>query len=108
NNPETVNPGDVRLGRAIYFGAGLAFAFNERTSLSMSFSDKLSAPARTPYDGAHGTWPKVIGSDAQAAMFNLGVTYAPTPQATFVSQLGIGLTPDAPDFSLIFKVPYSL
>jgi len=108
NNPETVNPGDVRLGRAIYFGAGLAFAFNERTSLSMSFSDKLSARARTRYDGGDGKWLKVIGSDANAAMFNLGVTYALTPQATFVSQLGIGLTPDAPDFSLIFKVPYSL
>lgn len=104
NNPETVNPGDVQLGRSFYFGAGVAFAFNERTSLSISYSDKLSARARTRYDGDE--WHKIIGSDANAAMFNLGVTYALSPHTTLVSSLGIGLTPDAPDFSLVFKVPY--
>ncbi len=104
NNPETVNPGDVQLGRSFYFGAGVAFAFNERTSLSISYSDKLSARARTRYDGEE--WNKIIGSDANAAMFNLGVTYALSPHTTLVSSLGIGLTPDAPDFSLVFKVPY--
>lgn len=106
NNPETVNPGDVRLGRSFYFGAGVAFAFNERTSLSISYSDKLSARARTRYDGEE--WTKIIGSDANAGMFNLGVTYALNQHATLVSSLGIGLTPDAPDFSLVFKVPYML
>ena len=28
--------------------------------------------------------------------------------ATVVGLLGIGLTPDAPDFTLGFKIPYSL
>ncbi|QOY62773.1 transporter [Lysobacter sp. H21R4] len=106
NNPETVNPGDVQLGRSFYFGAGVAFAFNERTSLSISYSDKLSARARTRYDGQ--PWNKIIGSDANAGMFNLGVTYALSQHTTLVSALGIGLTPDAPDFSLVFKVPYML
>lgn len=106
NNPATVNPGDVRLGRSFYFGAGVAFAFNERTSLSISFSDRLTARARTRYEGED--WVKVIGSDANSAMFNLGVTYAVNPKTTFVGQLGIGLTPDAPDFSLVFKLPYAL
>jgi len=106
NNPDTVNPGDVRLGRSFYFGAGVAFAFNERTSLSISLSDRMSARARTRYAG--GPWSKVIGSDANAAMFNLGVTYALSPKSTLVGLLGIGLTPDAPDFSLGFKLPYSL
>ena len=48
------------------------------------------------------------GSDANSALFNLGVTYALGEQATIVGLLGIGLTPDAPDFSLGFRVPYSL
>ena len=106
NNPATVNPGRVRLGDAYYFGAGLAFAFNERTSLSISFSDRLNARARTRYDG--GDWSKLIGSDANAATMSLGVTHAMTPSATFVGVLGIGLTPDAPDFNLTVKVPYAL
>jgi hypothetical protein len=106
SNPDTINPGDVGLGNSWYFGAGVAFAFNERTSLSISFSDKLSARASTRYKG--GPWTKIIGSDANAATFNLGVTYALNSHATLVSQLGIGLTPDAPDFSLAFRVPYML
>ncbi|GAB3511360.1 transporter family protein [Pseudoxanthomonas daejeonensis] len=106
NNPDTVNPGDVRLGDSFYFGGGVAFAFNERTSFSMSLSNRLSARAQTRGEGT--PWNKVIGSDANSAMFNLGVTYALNPNATMVGLLGIGLTPDAPDFSLGFRVPYSL
>ncbi|WP_238389943.1 transporter [Pseudoxanthomonas koreensis] len=105
-NPDTVNPGDVKLGDSFYYGAGVAFAFNERTSFSMSLSNRLSARAQTRYEGS--PWRKVIGSDANAAMFNLGVTHALSPEATIVGILGIGLTPDAPDFSLGFRIPYSL
>lgn len=106
NNPATVNPGEVKLGRAFYFGAGVAFAFNERTSLSISLSERLNARARTRYENAD--WIKVIGSDANAATFNLGVTHALNGNTTVVGLLGIGLTPDAPDFNLTFKVPYML
>ena len=106
SNPDTVNPGDVKLGDSFYFGAGVAFAFNERTSFSMSLSNRLSARARTRTEGQ--PWLKVIGSDANTAMFNLGVTYATSQHATMVGLLGIGLTPDAPDFTLGFKIPYSL
>ncbi|HIE5096161.1 transporter [Stenotrophomonas maltophilia] len=106
SNPDTVNPGDVKLGGSVYFGAGVAFAFNERTSLSLSFSDRISARASTRFQG--GRWMKVIGSDANAASLNLGVTYALNQHTTLVTLLGIGLTPDAPDFTLAFKIPYML
>lgn len=106
NNPDTVNPGDVRLGHGFYYGAGVAFAFNQRTSLSISFSNRVTARARTRNEGED--WVKIIGSDANAATLNLGVTYALNPKTTLVTQLGIGLTPDAPDFSLSFKLPYML
>ncbi|MBE2210845.1 MAG: transporter [Xanthomonadaceae bacterium] len=103
NSPDTINPGKVRLGDAFSIGAGVAFAFNERTSFSMSVSARLAARARMRYEGAE--WAKVIGSDATAAMFNLGVTHALTRRTTVVGMLGIGLTPDAPDFSFSLKVP---
>ena len=107
NNPATVNPGKVKLGRAFTLGAGVAFAFNERTSLSIAYNNRFNARARTRYDEA-GEWTKLIGTDGNAATLSLGVTHALSPQATFVGMLGIGLTPDAPDFSLNFKVPYTL
>lgn len=103
-DPQTRNPGRVKLGNAYYFGAGVAFAFNERTSLSLSFSDKLSAKASLRNKDT--PWTKVIGSDANAATFNMGVTYALNQRTTMVTLLGIGLTPDAPDYTITFKVPY--
>lgn len=103
-DPQTRTPGDVKLGNAYYFGAGVAFAFNERTSMSLSFSDKLSASAKLRQRGQ--PWTKVIGSDANAATFNMGVTYALSQHTTMVALLGVGLTPDAPDYSLTFKIPY--
>lgn len=103
-DPQTRTPGEVKLGDAYYFGAGVAFAFNERTSLSLSFSDRLSAKASLR--NGKQPWAKVIGSDANAGTFNLGVTYALSPHTTLVTLLGVGLSPDAPDYSLTFKVPY--
>jgi len=73
-----------------------------RTSLNLSFSSKLSGNASLRCKGS--PWTKVIGSDANAAAFNLGVTYA-------MSHAGDGaehrLTPDAPDYSVTFKIPYT-
>jgi len=104
-DPQTRSPGTVKLGNSYYFGAGVAFAFNERTSMSLSFNDKLSNKAALHSKGS--PWTKVIGSDANAATFNMGVTYALSQHTTLVTLLGIGLTPDAPDYSLTFKVPYA-
>ncbi|MFC5436359.1 hypothetical protein ACFPME_07305 [Rhodanobacter umsongensis] len=103
-DPQTRTPGEVKLGNSYYFGAGVAFAFNERTSLSLSFSDRLSAKASLR--NGKLPWAKVIGSDANAGTFNLGVTYALSAHTTLVTLLGVGLSPDAPDYSLTFKVPY--
>lgn len=103
-DPDTRTPGRVKLGDAYYFGAGVAFAFNERTSMSLSFSDRFTTKASLRQQGA--AWSDVIGSDANAATFNLGLTYALSPRTTFVALLGMGLTPDAPDFNLTFRVPY--
>lgn len=97
-------PGDVKLGDYFQFGLGIAFALNERMSLSMSFSELISRSSRIKPEG--GSWQTVNGSDANAAYFNLGMTYAPTNNLTFVPNLSIGLTPDAPDFSFSLKMPY--
>ncbi|PWK86621.1 transporter [Fulvimonas soli] len=104
-DPQTRTPGRVDLRDSYYFGAGVALAFNERTSLSLSFSDKFSQKAQLRAQGAPG-WTRVIGSDANAATFNMGFTYAMSQHTTLVTMLGIGLTPDAANYSLTFKIPY--
>jgi len=103
-DPQISTPGSVRLADVFYFGAGLAFAFNERSSLSMSFSDRINGKDSLRQSG--GPWTKIIGSQANAATLNFGFTYALNPHTTFVTVLGMGMTPDAPNFTLTFKVPY--
>lgn len=103
-SPDTMTPGKVRLGDAFTFGAGVAFAFNDRTSMSLSFVDRIVREARIKLDGDDSR--PVIGSLGNIGTLNLGVTYAMSRHLTWVALLGIGLTPDAPDFTLDVKVPY--
>ena len=106
NDPDTVDPGEVELGDSWNWGLGLAFALNDKASLSMSYSQQINGKARTRYDGED--WVDLIGSDANSATLNLGLTYALGPKATLVTSLGVGLTPDAPDFTIGVRVPYAL
>ncbi|MFA5678827.1 MAG: hypothetical protein WC953_10555 [Pseudomonas sp.] len=97
-------PGRVDLGDYFQFGLGMAFALNERMSISMSFSELISRSSRIKYQNSG--WQTVNGSDANAAHFNIGMTLAATDRLTIVPNLSMGLTPDAPDFSLSLKFPY--
>ena len=48
-----------------------------------------------------------MGSDANAATFTVGLTYGLSEHTTMVTNLGIGLTRDAPNVVLSMKFPYS-
>lgn len=96
--------GKIRLGHAWQFGMGLAFALNEKMSLSMSYSQLISRSSRIRQEG--GDWYTAVGSDANAAYFNLGMTYAASDNLAVVPNLSMGLTPDAPDFTFSLKFPY--
>lgn len=101
----TITPGRVKLGDSLQYGLGTAFALSERTSLSFSYVQRFTGRSRTQVDG--GNWSSVPGSDANAATFNMGLTHAQSERASMVVNLGIGLTPDAPDLQLSIKFPYS-
>jgi hypothetical protein len=103
-DPEVTTPGSVKLSDVYYYGAGIAFAFNDRASLSLSFSDRINGKDSLRETGE--PWTKIIGSQANAATLNIGFTYAMSPHTTIVTILGMGMTPDAPDFTLTFKIPY--
>lgn len=102
-NQGTRQPGRIRLGNWWQLGMGLAFALNEKMSLSMSYSQLISRSSRIQQDDQ---WFTVVGSDANAAYFNLGMTYAAGNNLAIVPNLSMGLTPDAPDFTFSLKFPY--
>jgi hypothetical protein len=103
----TVNqktPGKVRIGDSFQIGAGIAFALNEKMSMSFSVSDLVQRKSKIREDG--GDWQSVVSSDANAGYFNVGMTIAATDNLTIVPNLSIGMTDDAPDFTFSLKFPY--
>lgn len=96
-------PGKVDLGDSIRAGFGTAFALNERLSLSLSYSHEYIQKSETTQGGVSN---EVIGSDASVGVFSLGGTYALNDSTSVVTSLGIGLTDDASDISLTFRMPF--
>ncbi|ATP50583.1 transporter [Pseudomonas sp. ITEM 17296] len=97
-------PGDVKLGDSWQVGAGIAFALNEKMSMSFSVSDQFARKSKIKPDG--GDWQSISNSDYNSANFNIGMTFAASDNLTIVPNLSIGLTDDAPDFSFSLKFPY--
>ncbi|HSH47181.1 MAG TPA: hypothetical protein VK991_01125, partial [Halomonas sp.] len=56
----------------------------------------------------NGRTSKVIGSDANVGVFSIGGTYALNDSTSVVTNLGMGLTDDASDISLSFRMPFQL
>lgn len=104
SSPSSKTPGSVRLGDSFQIGAGIAFALNEKMSMSFSVSDLIQKKSKLKSDG--GDWQSVVSSDANAGYFNVGMTVAATDNLTIVPNLSIGLTDDAPDFTFSLKFPY--
>jgi len=97
-------PGKVSLGNSWQWGAGFAVAFNERASVSFSLSHLIGMATRVRPDG--GPWQTVVGSDYSAATFQTGLTYQLSDALFMIGSVGIGVTPDAPDFTVGIKFPY--
>ena len=100
------HPGKVRLGDSFQLGAGIAFALNEKMSMSFSVSDLIVKKSKINQTDTNDGWVTVPSSDANAAYFNVGMTLAATDKLTIVPNLSIGLTDDAPDFTFSLKFPY--
>ncbi|AZF10477.1 TolA-like membrane protein [Pseudomonas sp. R2-37-08W] len=96
--------GKVRLGDSFQLGVGVAFALNEKMSMSFSVSDLIQRKSKLKPDG--GDWQSVVSSDANAGYFNVGMTIAASDNLTIVPNLAIGMTDDAPDFTFSLKFPY--
>ncbi|TIX51547.1 transporter [Alteraurantiacibacter aquimixticola] len=97
-------PGRVDIGDAWQFGAGLAFALNDKSSISMSYSQRLVEHTILQPEGQDVR--EVVGSQANVAVMNLGATFTLGSRLALVSNVGIGLTDDSPDMSVSLRIPY--
>lgn len=97
-------PGRVDIGDAFQFGAGLAFALNDKSSISMSYSQRIIERTRLTPEGQASR--VVVGSQANVGLVNLGATFSLGPRLALVTNVGIGLTDDSPDMSLGVRLPF--
>lgn len=102
--PGTTQPGSVQPGAAMSFDLGTAFSLNDRMSTSFSFQDSVVGSLRERPDGQ--PWSSVVGSALNAAVFNIGATYAVNKNVSYQVVLGIGVTQDAPNFQVNLRVPH--
>jgi hypothetical protein len=100
-----LQPGNVKPGDSFQYGAGVAFAVNERSSLSFSFSQRFVESTSLKFQG--GDFAPIVGSHANVASLNIGSTFAFSQRASVIVNVGAGLTRDTPDFSLATRVPFS-
>jgi hypothetical protein len=97
-------PGRVDIGDAWQFGAGLAFALNDKSSISMSYSQRLVERTRLTPEGQEQR--AVVGSQANVGIANFGATFSLGPRLALVANVGIGLTDDSPDMSVAIRLPF--
>lgn len=95
--------GQVAPGNAVTLGGGTAFALNRRISLTFSFDETFINATRIAPAGS--SWQTVVGSNENAAVLNIGVSYAESQATTIVTNLGLGFTRDAPNVDLSFTMP---
>ena len=101
--PGQVTPGIAQPGNSFEYSLGTAFALNEAASLSFSFTDTISNAIQLQPDGSPIS--SVIGSNTNAAVLGVGTGFALSPNQSVITQLGIGLTQDAPNFQLSIRFP---
>lgn len=98
-------PGRVKMGDAIQYGAGVAFALNDTSSLSLSFTQRFVEKAELRRD-TDEDWTRVIGSDANVGVLNLGATFSMSERLALIANVAAGLTEDAPDMVVSLRLPY--
>jgi hypothetical protein len=93
-----IDYGKIDLGDSIECSLGILFALNEKLSLQFSYDQKFTEKSKQNGE-------KLVGTDVNASVFNVGVTYAISNKLSFDMVIGIGLTEDAPDVTLQFRLP---
>lgn len=99
-------PGEIDLGDSFRFGLGTAFALNRDLSLSFSLDQKFTTETQQKPEGQ--VTQEITGSDATSSVLNLGATLNLGPDRSLTTNIGFGLTEDAPDISLRMAMPFSM
>jgi hypothetical protein len=102
----TVLPGYAQPGHALSVNFGTAFALNDHTSISLGYQEIVSSATRLRTVGA--PWQRIMGTSLNAGMLMIGTSYTTNDRRSWVTQLGIGVTQDAPNVQLNLQLPHRI
>jgi len=95
------NFGNIKLGNSFEYSIGLILSLQERLSMNFGLNQRLTS--RTRQNGV--TLPD---TGINAVSFNIGATYVIPPRMAVDFVVGIGLTEDAPDVTVLIRTPILL
>ncbi len=105
-DPATIDSsGRVKLGDGFQLGGGVALVLNERASVSTSVSGLFARSTKVQLPGQG--WQTVTGSASTNVSLSFGMNYALSSHLTLSAALQAGLTPDAPNYALSLRFPYT-
>lgn len=93
--------GNVDPGDSLGLSWGLGISLNERTSISLGYSHKHVLKSKI--DGA-----KINGSELDIGQLLIGYSFNYSQRTNLNLSLSIGVTDDAPDMRLDFRLPITL
>lgn len=99
-NGGTIDPGDV-----IRFGFGMGFAFNERTSFSLSYDHSIIR--KTSIELANDLFDANFDR-IQVGTLAFGLSQRLSPDTSLNLSVGVGVTESAPSTEITLRLPFSL
>ena len=97
---DPIQIGEVDAGDSVNVNFGTGFALNRDFSLSLGYEHIYVFPTETEIDGS-----TVESNSVHIASFLVGGNYSLTPSTSLDLRVGIGLTEEAPDARVTFRVP---
>lgn len=93
-----IDYGTIKLGNSFEYNIGFILALQEKFSINLALNQRITG--KTSRDGFN-----LPDTNINAIAFNIGATYVVNPKFSLDFLVGIGLTPDAPDASLLVRMP---
>jgi hypothetical protein len=98
------NFGTINLGNTFEYSVGIILSLQERLSMNFAINQRITGPTRQ--SGVPGVPSRNLAdSRLNAISFNIGATYVIPPRSAIDFVVGIGLSEDAPDVSLLIRMP---
>lgn len=97
---EPLDFGRIALGNTLEYSVGLILAIQERLSINFAFNQRLTGTA-------HRNGERLVDTSINSMTFNIGATYMASPRWAVDFVVGIGLSQDAPDVSVLVRIPLS-